>query len=171
MGLHDYTVIDLETTGLDPSVNEIIQLSAVRVRENCVCDTFDSFVRPTNPIPPFITGLTGIGDKTVSEAPPIGKIIYDFLDFCDEDIIVGHNVSFDIGFIIRNAAFAEFPIGGKADTADLARVLLPDLASRKLVDLARHFGISSSGAHNSLNDCMMTYGVAEHLMELIQDQP
>ena len=91
-----YVVLDIETTGLDPSYNKIIELSAIRVVNNAEVDSFSSLVKPINPIDDFITGLTGITNDMVLEAPSIEDVLPQFCEFVGGNVIVGHNVNFDI---------------------------------------------------------------------------
>jgi len=94
-----YVALDIETTGLDPSVDEIIELAAIRVRDGVRADTFASLVKPRNTISGFITELTGITNDMVSGAPRVESILPQFCEFIGGDVVVGHNVNFDINFI------------------------------------------------------------------------
>ena len=99
----DYTVIDLETTGLDPKNELIIEFAAVKVRENKVVDPFQSLCDPGYPIPPVIEALTGITTEMVRCCPNPRSVLPDFLDFVGDDYIIGHNVLFDVRFIAKSA--------------------------------------------------------------------
>lgn len=97
--INDYVAVDIETTGLSPKTNEIINIGAVRYRNNMAVDEFDVLIKPERPIPPFITGLTGISNSMVAKAPRIASVLPLFIDFIGRDIILGHNVKFDINFL------------------------------------------------------------------------
>ena len=98
--ISDYTVIDLETTGLSSANDEIIELAAVKVRDGRETARFNSLVRSEKPISRRITSITGITNKMTENSPAIGQIIGEYLDFIRDDIILGHNiVSFDRRFI------------------------------------------------------------------------
>lgn len=97
--INDYVALDIETTGLSPKSNEIINIGAIRYRNNIAVDEFDVLIKPERPIPSFITGLTGISNAMVAKAPRIGSILPLFIDFIGRDIILGHNVKFDINFL------------------------------------------------------------------------
>lgn len=97
--INDYVAVDIESTGLSPKTNEIINIGAVRYRNNMAVDEFDVLIKPERPIPPFITGLTGISNSMVAKAPRIASVLPLFIDFIGRDIILGHNVKFDINFL------------------------------------------------------------------------
>lgn len=97
--INDYVALDIETTGLSPKTNEIINIGAIRYRNNKPVDEFDVLIKPERPIPSFITGLTGISNAMVAKAPCIGSVLPLFIDFIGRDIILGHNVKFDINFL------------------------------------------------------------------------
>ncbi len=94
-----FTVIDIETTGLDTVYDSIIELSAVKVRDSVVTHTFSTLVNPERPLDWFITEMTGITDEMLQNAPLINDTLDSFIDFLGDDVVVGHNVNFDINFI------------------------------------------------------------------------
>lgn len=154
----DYTVFDLETTGISANMDDIIEISAVKVKGGIVQDTFSTLVNPGRHIPAQATKVNGITDQMVSEAPLIREAMTEFLRFVGEDILVGHNIqSFDMKFIYREVEelFQETVSNDFIDTLYMARKCLPELKHHRLTDLAEHFGISSKGAHRALNDCVM----------------
>ena len=95
----DYVMIDIETTGLKPSNDEILELSAIRIRDHQIDRTFSTLVQPNRPISGFITNLTGISNHMVMTAPPIEQAMPEFLDFIQEDIILGYKVKFELRFL------------------------------------------------------------------------
>ena len=97
-----FVVLDIETTGLNPSVNEIIELSALKIINNRVVKKFSTLVKPEGKISSYITQLTGISMSMTDNAPDIKTAIKNFYDFCSDSIVVGHNVKFDIGFFKLN---------------------------------------------------------------------
>lgn len=99
ISLHDFVALDIETTGLSPLYNEIINIGAIRFRNNRPVEQFDVLVKPFSSIPREITRLTGITNAMVQDAPPIKVVLPQFIEFLGEDIILGHNVRFDISFI------------------------------------------------------------------------
>lgn len=161
----DYTVIDIETTGLDPQWNEIIELSGLRVRGGEVQASFSSFVKPENEISDFITQLTGITNDDVADAPVIGDVLPSFLDFIGSDVIVGHNVHFDVNFIYDAAAnCCDRTVSNDiVDTMRIARHVLPKLQHHRLADVAAALGVDQAGAHRALVDCQTTHAVLQAL--------
>jgi DNA polymerase-3 subunit epsilon len=100
--LSDYVSVDVETTGLSPVYNEIIEVSALRVRGGQIVDRFSSLICPSDmsQVDEYITALTGISPAMLETAPSAEKVFPAFLDFVGSDVLVGHNVSFDVNFYI-----------------------------------------------------------------------
>lgn len=159
----DYIIVDIETTGLSPQYDSIIEISAIKVRNNDPVDYFDTLVKPDNFCPgyldPFITELTGITDEMISTAPIIRTVLSDFLSFVCDDIIVGHNVSFDVNFIYDNVLeLFDIPFSNNyIDTIRISRRINVDMSHHRLKDIAKKYNISYDHAHRSLNDCKITY--------------
>lgn len=169
----DYVVFDIETTGLRPGLDEIIELSAVKVKNNEVSDTFSTLVKPTIRIPASATRINGITNDMVSSAPEIAEAMEGFVDFVETEILVGHNIhSFDTNFIYDAAmeAFQEGIYNDYIDTLYMARACLPQLKHHKLGDISEYFGISTEGAHRALNDCIMNQKCYEKMGELLTAQ-
>lgn len=150
---NNYTVIDLETTGLSPEYNEIIELSAIKVADNKIVGEYNQLVKPKKQIDYFISNLTGIDDETVMSSPSIEEVIDDYCKFIGKDVVVGHNVVFDIGFV---RALRKTFVNESVDTMFVSRKLLPDLTNHKLHTLASHFNCNTSGMHRGLKDCQVT---------------
>src|SRR4030065_902970 len=102
--MNPIVALDIETTGLDPHKDAIIEIGAVRFNGKRIEDEWSSLINPGRKIPPFITQLTGITDHMVLEAPPIQKIIPELHRFVGDLPILGHNVGFDLSFL-RNYGF------------------------------------------------------------------
>lgn len=171
MGLPlDYVVVDTETTGLDPQYCGLIEASALRVRGGRVTDSFSSLIRPPKLelycggewiegyVDKFITGLTGITNEMLDAAPKPEEVLPGLADFLGEDVILGHNVNFDVSFLYD--AFWDYlgqPLRNDyIDHLRIARKLLPELPHHRLSDVAAHLGVSYEGAHRSLTDCRIT---------------
>src|SRR5699024_3220330 len=95
----DYVMIDIETTGLKPSNDEILELSAIRIRDHQIEQPSSTLDKPNQPISGLTTNITGISNHMVVTAPPIEQAMPEFLDFIQEDIILGYIVNFDLSFI------------------------------------------------------------------------
>lgn len=156
--LKNYTVLDIETTGLSPQNNEIIELAAIKIKNNEIVDTYSSLIKPQNEISPFITNLTNITNEMVQAAPSIDTEITNFLNFVGDDIIIGHNVSFDINFINTNSLkVLNIPFSNDyVDTLRLSRMYV-ESNNHKLGTMASKFNIDYSGAHRALKDCHITF--------------
>lgn len=154
----DYTVVDIETTGFDPMFDEIIEVAGIKYRGRNEVGRFQSLVKPDDGIPDYITALTGITNQMVADAPGIEDVLPRFLEFIGEDIVVGHNVHFDVNFLYDYAEDFELkPFSNDlVDTLRLSRRLYPELQSHKLSALAAHFGVEPDGEHRALADCVTT---------------
>lgn len=154
----DFTVIDLETTGLSPDYDEIIEIAAIKVRNLEVVDTHQTLVKPINPIDEYITELTGITNAMVENAPSISDALPELLDFVSDDLIIGHNVNFDINFIYDECEYNKFPSFSNnfVDTMRLSRKLHPDLKHHRLSDIIDYLHISTDTYHRALADCHST---------------
>lgn len=160
----NYVIFDLETTGISPNHDEVIEISALKVKGGEVVDEFNTLVNPGRKIPFGATKVNGITNAMVAEAPAFSHVLAEFLDFAEGLVLVGHNIArFDMKFIWRDAEqyFGEIPQNNYVDTLQVARKHLPKMEHHRLVDLAEHYGISSEGAHRALNDCYMNQKVYE----------
>lgn len=167
--LKSYIAFDVETTGLNPEQDEVIEIGALKVREGKVAERFIEFIRPSSSISPFVTRLTGITDDMVCNARSRKEVITDFLDFCEDDILIGHNVLFDYSFIKTGAASAGLPFEKNGiDTLKIARRALPDLSSKSLESLCEYYGIQNNSAHRAYHDALATaklYQTLAHYFE------
>jgi DNA polymerase-3 subunit epsilon len=165
----DYVVIDIETTGLDPSYDEIIELSAVKVKNDEIVDKFTTLCRPEQEISSFITELTGITNDMAKDAPIIDDVLESYISFIGDDIIIGHNVNFDINFIYDNYFnLSEKSFGNNfIDTMRLSRRVCFDLAHHRLSDMIEYYNIISEQSHRGLSDCVATHQVYLKLKEAI----
>lgn len=163
----DYTVIDIETTGLSCDKCEIIELSALKVRDYKVVEKFSTLVKPEGKINSFITSLTGISNDMVKDALPITSILPNFMQFISGDILLGHNVSFDLRFIKHNLKkYYNSDLANKSiDTMRISRKYCKMLSSHKLSSIANFYNVSTEGHHRALNDCMMTHQIYVNLKD------
>lgn len=164
---NDYCVIDIETTGLTPGQDEIIEIAAVRYRNMTKQASFDTFVRPVKRISSFITGLTGITNDMVADAPGISTAIAEFADFIGDDILMGYNVNFDINFLYDSllSVTSRELSNNFVDVLRFARKALPHLPRRSQTDVAAYYGIETEGAHRADRDCEICNECYRKLMQ------
>ena len=160
-----YVVVDIETTGAHPIDSEIIEIGAVYVEDGKVTKTFNELVKPISKIPEYITGITNITDEMVEDAEGIQEVLPRFIEFCEDAILIGHNI---ILFDYRLLKVKASQIGHKfekkgIDTLVISRKMLAELPSRKLGDLCTYYGISLENAHRAYQDAFATYELFENL--------
>lgn len=162
----DFTLLDIETTGLSHNKHEIIEVSALKVRANKITDKFSMLIKPEGRINSFITNLTGISNEMVENAPNIIEVLPKFVNFIDKDLIIGHNVKFDINFIQSNLERLNFAklTNSSIDTMQLARKYCK-LPSHSLKNLAQHYSVSTKGHHRALNDCLITFEIYQNIKQ------
>ena len=160
----EFVAVDIETTGLDASNDRIIEIGAVRFSREGVIDRFQTLVRPGVPIPPGIRLMTSIRDEDVLDAPPPAQAVSEFAVFAGGRPLVGHNVAFDLGFLME--AGAPMP-GPSLDTYELASVLLPTSDRLDLASLAAALGVELDQHHRALPDAEATAGVMRALLDRI----
>ena len=152
----EFTVFDIETTGLSALNNHITEIGAVKVRGGEVLEVFNTFVNPGEHIPENITELTGISDDMVKDAPDEKSAVSEFLKFAGDNIIIAHNANFDVGFIGRVASDNGLDFGNAyLDTVALSRYVNPELKNHKLDTLAEYFGLGDFNHHRACDDAEM----------------
>ena len=160
--------LDLETTGLDPQKDAIIEIGAVRFNNNRIENEWETLINPGRKIPPFITQLTGISDHMVLEAPSIQDVLTDFQQFVGDTFILGHNVGFDLSFLRR---YSLFKTNDTLDTYEIASVLLPTASRYALSSLAQQLNIPLKANHRAMADARVTAQVYRSLYEIAMDLP
>ena len=164
----NYIVIDIETTGLDPVKDCIMEISAVKYRKNRKVDEYVVLISIDRRVPLHITELTGITNEMLEGALDITSALQGFIDFVGEDILVGYNVPFDLAFL--TTASERYLLRGifndYVDVMQIAMEKLPFLGRAKQIVVAKYFGISTEGSHRALNDCEICNGCFQKLKEL-----
>lgn len=190
----EFVVVDIETTGLSPIYDSIIEVSALKVKNNEVVDSFSSLTKPSGgfmPLSPskdgdylyddagrpfyyvndFIVKLTGITNEMLVNAPDLKNVMADFLPFIADAVIVGHNVSFDINFLKANIEklLNENFDCSYVDTVRIARKLFKDKNHHRLVDIVGYLGVDfdDSKLHRSLYDCEVTLDCYRSMYDMI----
>ncbi len=166
-----YVVFDIETTGFNPKSNKIIEIGAVKVENHVITDRFSAFVNPRVPIPFEIEKLTSINDAMVMEEKGIEEVLPEFMEFCQDAVMVAHNADFDMSFIKYNLKLLgiekEFTI---IDTVGLARNLLPALNRFKLDTVAKALGISLEHHHRAVDDAECTAEIFLKFHKMLMDR-
>ena len=167
----EFVVFDIETTGFSRINDRIIEIGAVKISKGEVIDNYSTFVNPNIPIPYEITQLTSIQNEMVIDAPTIEEALPEFLEFCKGAVMVAHNASFDMGFIIRNAKLQgldrEFTY---IDTVGLSRLLLPNLSRYKLNTVAKALGVSLENHHRAVDDAGATAEIFIKLVQMLKEK-
>ncbi len=156
-----YVALDLETTGLDPDRDAIIEIGAVKFRNDEILETFSTFINPGRRIPRQITDLTGIRDSDVANAPKLHDVLPRLGRFAGQWPIVGHSVGFDLAFVRRHSLLRE---NESLDTFELASVLVPHAERYSLAALTHFLGIELEHAHRALDDAQASYRLFRALL-------
>jgi len=168
--INEYVVLDLEMTGLSAKTDQIIEIGAVKIKDNQVIDTMECLVNPNCKIPTRVVELTGITDEMVKSGMDKDTAMEALLDFMEGQILVGQNINFDYSFLKQWAVNHKRTLEAKAcDTLKLARVLLPAEQPKKLESLCQYFGIERAREHRALDDALETWQIFEKLKVLGQE--
>lgn len=163
-----FSVVDVETTGLSPSRNRIIEIAIVKVENLKVTDKLSYLINPQTYIPPFITSLTGISNDDVYGAPKFSEIVDEIISFIDKTILTAHNFPFDSSFL--NSEFMisgrDFESGHSCCTLKIARSIYPTLKSKSLSSVAQSLNLKNHNEHRALGDAEIT---AKILLRMIKD--
>jgi DNA polymerase-3 subunit alpha (Gram-positive type) len=167
--IKDYVVFDLETTGLSPEKDVIIEIGALKVIQGKVADRFSEFINPHQPLSDTISSLTGITDDMLAGARDLQPVVSDFVNFSEGFVVIGHNLTFDYRFTKKAAAQFGLPFEREGiDTLKIAKNVHKDLPSRSLGALCDHYGIVNSSAHRAYHDALATaklYQTLAHYFE------
>ncbi|MCH4170504.1 MAG: PolC-type DNA polymerase III [Lactobacillus sp.] len=154
----EYVVFDVETTGLSAVYDSIIELAAVKMKDNEVVASFDEFIDPGHPLSKLTTELTSITDDMVKGAKSEAEVLQLFQEFTGDAILAGHNVTFDIGFL--NAGYQRHDLPTVTvpviDTLELSRLLHPEYKNHKLDNLAKKYEIVLEHHHRANSDAETT---------------
>lgn len=189
----NYTVVDIETTGRDCTHDYMIEVAAIKVRDNKIVDTFSELIKPkvhyvlddirdrkdnvveSNGkkiiyISNFISEFTGITNEDLHHARSEKDVMIDFLNFIKDDILVGHNiVSFDSNFLYDSihSNLGEFLNNDLVDTLHLSQSIIKDIKNHKLDTLIDYFEISNDIRHRALADSEVTLKLLQKLKERV----
>jgi DNA polymerase-3 subunit epsilon len=166
-----FSVVDIETTGAVCQRDGITEIAIVNVERGRIVDRWSSLVNPAQPIPPFITSLTGITDEMVAGAPSIGEVLPSAVQMFGDRVVVGHNVRFDAHFIETELVrHGHRPLANvKLDTLVLARRTIAEVPNYKLGTLTRELGIDVERHHRALCDALATAELLIHCIKRFED--
>lgn len=168
-----YAVLDFETTG-NQSSDEIIQVGLAIIDDNLtVSQVYHSYIKPTIPIPPFITGLTGITEDDVKDAPDLDEVMMEMVPLLNDVVLVGHNVAFDFNYLqsaLDKTGYLPFT-GRILDTMDFLKILYPSLGSYQLGLVSAEFGIEHDRPHQADSDALATAYIFLKCLDELNDLP
>ncbi|ANF97417.1 ATP-dependent DNA helicase DinG [Paenibacillus bovis] len=168
-----FAVLDFETTGTQSS-DDIIQVGlAVIDHDLTITQVYSSMVKPGGKIPPFITGLTGIRNEDVADAPELDDVMLEMIPLLEDAVLVGHNVAFDLGFLQRALDRTGYlPFTGRVlDTMDFLRVFFPNLPSYQLSMVSSSLGFEHDRPHQADSDALATAYVFLKCLEELDGLP
>jgi ATP-dependent DNA helicase DinG len=160
-----FVSLDLETTGLDPVNDEIIEVGAVKFDFSGVIDTYQSLARPSRPLPYRIQILTGITDRDLEKAPRLPAVLDKLVAFLGDATIIGQNIGFDLAFL---AGQDVAPRGQVYDVFELATIVMPTMTDYRLTTLAAEMGVSSVQHHRALHDATAAKDVFLALLDKLR---
>ena len=163
-----YVALDIETTGLEPSRDEIIEIALVRFGAEGETAALQTLINPGRPIPAHITELTGISDQNVTTAPPLSAVRERLARFVGDSTVVGHNIRFDLGFLHRHGLLSRHPY---IDTIELAMILMPEQQRYGLSSLAQSLELDAGSRHRALDDARTTVSLMRALQERADQLP
>ena len=158
-----WVALDLETTGLSPEDDDVIEVGAVKFRRDETIENFRSFVNPHRALDDFTSRYTGISQSDVDSAPPFSQVARDLVPFLGTAPVVGHNLAFDLGFLTSGGLRLSNPV---CDTWDLAYVFMPESREYSLAKLAATLGIDHPSPHRAFEDAKVTGQVFLKLVEM-----
>ena len=181
--LDSCTVVDLETTGLEPATDRVIEIAVLTVKHGSIVGKFHSLLNPECSIPAESSNINGLKDDDVANSPTFAEVAQDLLPHVLNRTLVGHNVKFDVGFLA-----AEYARMGYRDvartltaqclpqalcTAATARELIPREAVGRytLANLAAHCQLPSSPAHRAQQDAATTFDLTQRLYQIAKEPP
>ncbi len=153
--IDSYIALDLETTGLNPSYDRIIEVGMARIEQGKVADTYSTLINPGIQVSDRVVELTGIHNEELAGMPRIEDEIDKILDYIGDYPILGHNVIFDYSFLKKAAINNNITFQVKGiDTLKMARRILPELEHKRLDFLCEYLGVNPGNSHRALDDAL-----------------
>lgn len=162
--MKDYVAFDLETTGLSPEKDQIIEIGAVKIRDGKISGKYNCIIHPEIEVSDFIINLTGISRDMLEKGISLKEGVEGFLEFSEDFPVLGHNVMFDYKFMKMAAASFQHSFEKQGvDTLQVARKLLSGLENKKLETLCAHYNYVNQAAHRAYDDALATAVVFEQM--------
>lgn len=173
IGFDEFISFDLETTGLNPNKNEIIEISAVKFKKGLYHSEFSTLVKPETAIPKHISKITGITNSMVSNSPNIKEVLPTFIEFVNNGNLIAHNIDFDLGFIKKYIQKYDKQINfnSTTDTLSLSRSFLFNLEKFNLEYLSMHFQLNHDNAHRATPDAINTGKIFIYIVKKMISMP
>ncbi|MCI8597636.1 MAG: 3'-5' exonuclease [Lachnospiraceae bacterium] len=167
-----YIALDLETTGLNPSSDRILEIGAVKVVDGQVCGTYETLVNPGIKISSRIEELTGITDAMAARGKDTKEAVKELVEFCQDFPLLGHNILFDYSFVKRNAVNMSLTFEKEGiDTLKIARALFPEMEHRSLQSMCKYYQIRQENAHRASSDAFAAMELYHRMRVQFPDSP
>jgi len=165
----EYVVFDIETTGLYPDRDEIIEIAGLYIKNLEIVSEFHRLICIEESIPPEVSKLTGITNSLLKEqGVPLDKVMHEFKEFIGDAVLVSHNLSFDMRFLreaMESVGISEIMNHG-IDTLTLARKTVKGLRSYNLEELMKYFKLPYEKLHRSMEDAWAVAKLYQKLIEI-----
>lgn len=156
--MKQYIALDLETTGLNPAEDKIIEIGMAKVVDGEIIAQYQTLLNPQEQLSPRIVELTGITQDMVEEQPVIADVIEEIVAFIGDAPLLGHNIIFDFSFLKKACANAGIVLEKAGfDTLKIARRLLPEVEHKNLEYLCEHFHINPGNSHRAYDDAVSAH--------------
>jgi DNA polymerase III subunit epsilon len=165
-----FIAFDLETTGIQPKTDAVVEIGAVRFDGAEPVDAFCTLINPGRPIPPEASAVNGITDEMVADQPSIETVLADLADFCGDLPLVAHNAPFDFKFLLNAVEKhkAKAPSGIVLDSCALSRIVFPGMINYKLGTLVNHFGFPAANLHRAEVDSVYCGRLFAHIIQSLE---
>jgi DNA polymerase III epsilon subunit family exonuclease len=169
----DFVVFDLETTGAKTPPCRITEIGAYKIQNGEIAGEYQTLVNPETPIPPFITGLTGISDVMVKDAPKFSEISPGFMEFIGDAVLIAHNAHFDMRFLNHEIGrvHPDYRVGNPyLCTVQLSRKLLPEIPNHRLNTVAEYYSVKLENHHRATDDAYATAQIFINFLERLEER-
>ncbi len=163
----NFIACDLETTGLDPLNDKMIEIALVKVMDGQIKNTFSTLINPECKIPLKIQRLTGIKDEQLANSPTLEQVTPEIHRFIEPCPLLGHNIAFDHSFLV--AKLGHLPFTQCVDTLELARLIMPGAPSHSLSNLVQSLQLEQKPLHRALDDALTATELFFKLLDQVAD--